>query len=119
MYLLIMVLDDSAYLNDVLAAWMEAGVPGVTILESTGLNRVLQRNAPDVAYAGFSQFFGGGRIGHNTLFSVIEDLATAEKAVAATEKIIGSLNKPRTGIIFALPIAQSWGVMNGDEEDVE
>ena len=119
MYLLIMVLDDSAYLNDVLAAWTEAGAPGVTILESTGLNRVLQRDAPDAAYTGFSQFFGGGRIGHNTLFSVIEDLATAEKAVAATEKVIGSLNKPRTGIVFALPIAQSWGVMNGEEEDVE
>ncbi len=119
MYLLIMVLDDSAYLNDVLAAWTEVGVPGVTILESTGLNRVLQRDAPDVAYTGFSQFFSGGRIGHNTLFSVIEDLTTAEKAVAATEKVIGSLNKPRTGIIFALPIAQSWGVMNGDEEDAD
>ncbi len=112
MYLLIMVLDDSAYLNDVLAAWTEAGVLGVTILESTGLNRVLQRNAPDAAYAGFSQFFSGGRVGHNTLFSVIEDLATAEKAVAATEKVIGGLNTPHTGIIFALHIAQSWGINN-------
>ena len=110
MYLLIMVLDDSAYLNDVLAAWTEAGAPGVTILESTGLNRVLQRNVPDAAYTGFSQFFGSGRVGHNTLFSVVADLATAEKAVTATEKVIGSLNKPRTGIVFAVPIAQSWGI---------
>ena len=31
MYMLIMVLDDTAHLNDVLSAWDTAGVGGVTI----------------------------------------------------------------------------------------
>ena len=52
MYMLIMVLDDTAHLNDVLTAWDSAGVGGVTIIESTGLNRVLRRHNADMAFVG-------------------------------------------------------------------
>ncbi len=110
MYMLMMVLDDTAHLNDVLNAWEGAGITGVTIIESTGLNRVLQRHSADMAFAGFSQMFGGGRVGHNTLFTVIEGLELAEAAVKATESVLGDLSKPDTGIIFALPVAKTWGM---------
>lgn len=110
MYMLMMVLDDSTRLNEVLQAWIGAGVRGVTILESTGVNRVLPREEPGSMFAGFSQIFGSGRVGHNTLFAVIENMAVAETAVSATEAILGNLNQPHTGIIFALPVAKSWGI---------
>lgn len=109
MYLLIMVLDDSTRLNEVLAAWTAAGVAGVTILESTGINRVLLRRQAGPAYAGFSQIFGSGRVGHNTLFAVIDSLDLAEAAVAATEAVLGQITEPDTGIIFAVPVAHVWG----------
>jgi hypothetical protein len=110
MYLLIMVLDDSTRLNEVLAAWKDAGVPGITILESTGLNRVLPRHTAQPMFAGFSQVFGGGRVGHNTLFAIIESLELANTAAEATANILGDLTRPHTGIICAVPIAQTWGV---------
>lgn len=110
MYMLVMVLDDTAHLNDVLTAWDQAGVGGVTIIESTGLNRVLQRHSPEMAFVGFSQMFGSGRVGHNTLFTVIESLEIAETAVAATEAVLGDLTQPNKGIIFALPVAKTWGL---------
>lgn len=110
MYMLIMVLDDTAHLNDVLTAWDKAGVGGVTIIESTGINRVLQRHSADMAFVGFSQMFGSGRVGHNTLFTVIDSLEMAETAVAATEIVLGDLSKPDTGIIFVLPVAKTWGM---------
>lgn len=110
MYMLVMVLDDSSRLNELLASWVEAGVKGVTILESTGVNRVLPRDTASPMFAGFTQIFGTGRVGHNTLFAVIEDLETAEAAVSATEKLLGDLTKPHTGIIFALPVIKTWGL---------
>jgi len=110
MYMLIMVLDDSEHLNDVLQAWVEAGVPGVTILESTGINRVLPRDHAGSMFAGFSSIFGAGRVGHNTLFAVIESLDLAETAVKATEAVIGELSNPHTGIVFTLPVAKAWGI---------
>lgn len=110
MLMLIMVLDDPAHLNEVLRVWKEAGVGGVTIVESTGINRVMQRSQADPAFSGFGQIFGGGRVGHNTLFAVVDDLAVAEAAVAATETVVGSLHDPHTGIVIALPVAAAWGV---------
>ena len=38
--LLVLVLDNAELLRDVLQAWEGAGVPGATVLESTGLRRV-------------------------------------------------------------------------------
>lgn len=110
MYMLIMVLDDSTRLNEVLEAWVEAGVKGVTILESTGVNRVLTHPSAHPMFVGFSQVFGTGRVGHNTLFAVIDTLEIAEAAVAATAEVLGDLTKPNTGIIFAVPVVKTWGM---------
>ncbi|MCZ7670474.1 MAG: hypothetical protein M5U34_26655 [Chloroflexi bacterium] len=83
--------------------------PGVTILESTGVNRVLPRAQAGPMFARLQPIFGASRVGHNTLFAVIDSLEVAETAVKATEAIIGDLRQPNTGIIFALPVAKTWG----------
>lgn len=116
MYLLVMVLDDASRLSEVLAAWSAAGVPGITILESTGVNRVLARQAPEVAYARFGQIFGGGRVGHNTIFSVISDLEMADKVRAATEAVLGKFSEPHTGVMFVVPVVHAWGNSLGTPE---
>lgn len=119
MYLLIMVLDDSSRLNEVLAAWVQAGILGITILESTGLNRILPRHTASPIFAGFSQMFGSGRVGHHTLLAVIDSLDLAEKAVAATESVLGDLSQPNTGLIWALPVAKTWGMPEPYDEEVQ
>lgn len=110
MYLLMMVLDDVSHREQVLEAWMDAGVKGVTVMESTGINRVLHRSEAQPMFMGFGQLFGGGRVGHNTLFAVIDSLEIADAAVRGTEAILGDLNAPHTGIIFAVPVAKTWGL---------
>ena len=113
-YMLIMVLDDTRHLNQVLQAWRGAGVLGVTIMESTGINRVLPREVPNPGFMGFSQLLGTGRVGHQTLFAVIDSMEIAETAVTATETVLGDLNQPHTGIIFAVPVAKTWGMPKND-----
>jgi hypothetical protein len=105
-----MVLDDPSQLDTVMEAWVGAGVPGITVLESTGIHRVLTRTGAHPAFAGFSQLLQSGRVGHNTLFAVIDSLDTAAAAASATEAILGNLNRPHTGLIFAVPVARTWGV---------
>lgn len=111
MYLLVMVLDDSTKLNDMLEAWRKAGIEGITILESTGVHRVLMRTQASPMMAGFSQIMGVPPKGHHTLFAVIQSLELAEAAVAAAENIVGSMAAPHTGLIFTLPITRVWGVV--------
>ncbi len=35
---------------------------------------------------------------------------TIERAVAATEEIVGKMDQPHTGLMFALPVAKVWGI---------
>lgn len=110
MYMLIMVLDDISRLNEILAVWEGKGIVGVTILESTGLHRVMLRHRPQAAYAGFGRIFGGVAPAHNTLFAVVDRFEIVEAVVAATEEIVGKLDNPHTGIMFALPVSHVWGM---------
>jgi len=112
MYLLICVLDNPAHLSAVLDGWTEAGVSGVTVLDSTGVQRVrervVQQDAP--LFMGFSRLLRTDQYSHHTLFAVVEDLATAQRAVEATEAVTGDLSGPHTGILFAVPVEAVWGL---------
>lgn len=112
MYQFWLVLDNPALLNDVLEAWSDVGVRGVTILESTGVHRVRSRaSAQDVPFMlGFSRLLRTDQVGHNTLFAVVPDMAVVEQLVAATEAIVGDLTQPNTGVLFAVPVAAAWGL---------
>jgi len=114
--MLIMVLDDTAHMNNILQGWRNAGVNGVTIMESTGINRVLPRETANSGFMGFSQLLGTGRVGHQTLFAVIESMELAEAAKIATENVLGPLTKPHTGIMFVVPVLQTWGIQKHEEE---
>ena len=109
MFLLMMGLDDTSRLNDVLQAWQTAGVRGVTILESTGMQRVIERHKPSAARGGFGGLFGG-MVGHKTIFAVVDDLEMAEAAMRQAELVVGSLSEPSTGIAFLVPVMAAWGI---------
>ncbi len=109
MFMLMMVLDDVSHLDNVLQAWQSAGVHGVTILESTGMQRVIERRKPSTARGAFGGLFSS-MVGHKTIFAVVEDLEMAEEALQQAEAIIGSLSEPNTGIAFLVPVIAAWGL---------
>jgi hypothetical protein len=106
------VLDDPSLLNDVLEAWTEVGVRGITILDSTGCHRVRGRvSAHDAPLMlGLSRLLRTDQVGHNTLFAVVEDMAVVGRVAAATEGVVGDLSQPNTGLLFAVPVAAVWGL---------
>lgn len=107
-----LVLDNPALLNDVLEAWTDIGVRGVTIIESTGVHRVRSRtSAQDAPFMlGFSRLLRTDQVGHNTLFAVVPSMEIVEQLVEATETIVGDLSQPNTGVLFAVPVAAAWGL---------
>jgi len=112
MYALVCVLDNPSHLNAVLDGWSEAGVQGITVLESTGMQRVRERiGQKDKPWLmSFSRLLRTDEYCHNTLFAVVDDMDTVHRAVAATEAITGDLRKPHTGILFACPVEATWGL---------
>ena len=71
MKLLIFVLNKEELLEDVLAAYVEAGIAGATILDSEGMGRFLTYEVP--LFADFKDFMKGNKPYNKTIFSVIKN----------------------------------------------
>ena len=117
-HLLVCVLDNLEQCPDILDAWEAAGAPGVTILESTGLGRVRRAVRDDLPLLpSLRDFFARRELNHRTLFTVIEDEATLERVIAATERVIGDFTRQRTGLLFVVPVSRALGLEKRDPRE--
>jgi hypothetical protein len=117
MYALLFVLDDPDRLDEVLTAWADIGVRGVTLMESTGWQRrrIQQSMLVGVRFD-FASLVGGTRLeNHMTLFVVVENRAIVQNALQAAESIVGDLDEANTGILVAWPIEIIKGLPDNKE----
>jgi hypothetical protein len=98
--------------DDVLLAWENAGVQGVTILPSTGINRIQQRALLEEMplIPSLEDFFANREIGNRTLFTVVQDEQIIDQIVNLTQNIVGELSEPNTGILIVLPVVKVYGL---------
>jgi hypothetical protein len=103
MYMLMFVLDDPNRLDDLLSAWIEVGITGATIIESTGIRRRIPQSVP----MRFLYQTAGSLIeeGHVTLLAIVADEQKARLCLQATEALVGDLSGPNTGVFAAWPLA--------------
>jgi len=112
MYLILFVLDNPDKLEDLLNAWEGAGTGGATVLVSTGMNRMLNSGFRDdiPLMPGLDDFYKREEDYHRTLFTIVKDDDVLQKIVDATQKVVGDLNKPNTGILLVMPATQAYGL---------
>jgi nitrogen regulatory protein PII len=113
MKLILFVLHDPEKLRDLLDAWKEAGVAGATVLFSTGLGRINQLDMlrDDLPLMPSLEDFLP-KVEHlsRTLFTMIDDDAVVEAVIAATQHVVGDLNKPDRGLLMVLPVERVFGL---------
>ena len=112
MYMILFVLHDTGLLEDILNAWEETNVGGVTIFASTGLRRMKHLHAfrDDLPLLpSLSDILSHEESLNRTLMTLVPTDELVDKVVAATEKITGPLSKPNTGVLAVLPIARLYG----------
>lgn len=109
MYLMMMVLDKQEYLNQVLRAFVDIGIHGATVIESTGMGRSLADTVP--IFGGLRYIMEGGHPYNRTIFSLVDNLEQVESARKAVEAIVGSLDNPGTGVLFAMQVDRAYGVL--------
>ena len=107
MYMILLVLDDPVYLDQILDAWSNIGVSGATIIESTGLFRRHKKHIPMRYAYGETSAEEKGNI---TLFVIVKDEVVSQQCLEAVEKIVGNLDDPNTGVFAAWPLAVTKGV---------
>lgn len=115
-YLVVFVLDNPDLCDDVLKTWENTGVKGITILESTGLNRVRRAGIRDDVplMPSFIDLIKTRETHHRTLFSVVETEEQSEQLLKATEEIVGDINQPHTGLLFVVPLIKVYGITKVD-----
>jgi nitrogen regulatory protein P-II 1 len=111
--LLVLVIDDLELEPDVLEAWEDAGVPGVTVLDSQGSRREDDESGRDdlPLIISLRSVLSSEETNNRMLFSVIDDEAVLEKAIQAAEHIIGDFRDRHTGIMFVVPVSRAWGIL--------
>ena len=92
MKLFVFVLNDEEFLEEVMEAYVEAGVTGATILDSEGMGRFLTYEIP--IFAGFKDFMKGNKPYNKTILSVVKGQEVIERVRQLIEPIIGKLSDP-------------------------
>lgn len=111
MYMILFVLDNPDHLDKVLDAWNDIGVSGVTIIESTGINRRrIARQIGKTFMAGLNRLMSSDIENHFTLLTIVPDQSWVPRCIDAAEAIVGDLSKPDSGVLAAWPLEIVKGV---------
>lgn len=104
MELLVLVLNDSNKLEDVLESLNTNGVTGGTVIDSTGMQTALHDEETAVFAGAIRSFFGSAsRSKSHTIFMVLNK-EQVSVAISAIEAVTGDLNNENVGIIFSIPV---------------
>lgn len=101
MELLVIVLNETEYLTDILDGFMEEGIKGATVLDSAGMGHIVATHFP--------LFFNFGELDNDenhskTIFTVVNSCDEKEKAINVVEKVLGDISKPDSAFMFGLPV---------------
>ncbi|HZK33588.1 MAG TPA: hypothetical protein VFC60_03715 [Tissierellaceae bacterium] len=111
MNILFLVLNKTEYLDEILDAFVEIGVRGATILDSQGMGSALSKSGKDIPFfGGLRALLDNTRPYNKTVFTVIEDEETLDKAVKEVKKILGNMSEPGVGLMFTLPVGEIFGM---------
>jgi hypothetical protein len=113
MYMIFLVLDDPDRLDELIESWDNAGIHGATIIESTGIQRMQQRQFPMRYAFGISH---GEERGHYTLMAIVADQQAVARCLQVTEALLGDLDAPNRGVFAAWPLSTVKGVSQTAQE---
>lgn len=108
MEVLVAVIIQADAVDDILESFVEIGVKGATVVDSEGMGHLIPETIP--IFAGLRHLIESRRNSSKTIFSVIEDEATIQKAISIVDKIVGGLDKPDTGFLFTIPVTRVMGL---------
>jgi nitrogen regulatory protein PII len=105
MYLLVQVLEQTQHLSGILEGFARIGIQGSTVLDSTGMGRVLMKTSASMpVMEQINKVLKDLETSNKIMLTVIREKAVLEKAVNVIRSFCGDLNEPGKGILFAFPL---------------
>jgi nitrogen regulatory protein PII len=110
MKLIVIVLNNTEHLDDLLSGFLEIGVTGSTVIDSVGMGRILSHDVP--VFAGLSSAFPGTSPINKTIFTVTEE-ELVDDVLTVIEDVCGTFEGSGTGLVFVLPVDLVRGMGTG------
>lgn len=102
MYLLFAVIENEDILDDLITGWMDLGVSGATVIETTGALQLITQHIP--IFAGLRSLTSGGGRHNKTIFTAIHTDELLDTAVSFLENLCQKTEKPHQGVYFVTPL---------------
>jgi nitrogen regulatory protein PII len=117
MKLLVFILNQEELLEEVLEAYIEAGISGATIVDSEGMGHFLANEVP--LFADFKDFMKGNKPGNKTILSIVTDGTIVSELKRILDDVMGGLEQPGSGIMFTVPVdwVSGFSKVEGKRED--
>jgi hypothetical protein len=112
MYLIILFLHNPDLLEELMEAWDQEGVNGATILFSVGMGQFLEKQGlrDDIPLIpSLEDFYEAPETLSRTIVATVEEETLIDKIVAATQRVMGDLNEPETGMLLVMPVLKAYG----------
>ncbi len=106
MELLVVIMKQTQFLDDILTGFVDIGIQGATVVDSRGMGQILTANVP--IFAGLKDLMPGGNIGNYTILSVVQP-GQVEKAVELIREIC-DLGEEGVGFAFTVPVNRVFGL---------
>ena len=119
MYFVLFILHNTDLLKDLINAWQNEGVRGATVLFSTGLGRLQQKQGArdDIPLMpSLDDFYEMPEMFSRTIFTLVEDQAVVDRLLQATQQVVGDLDNFDTGVFLVLPVLQAYGFEKGQTQ---
>jgi nitrogen regulatory protein PII len=110
MKLFVIILNHVEYLEDLLSALLEIGISGATILDSTGMGRVLTTQIP--IFAGLRDAFPNATPVNKTILVVVNEDQIDDVEIVL-EEVCGDFEEQGVGIYFCVPLDFVKGLRRG------
>lgn len=108
MELVVIVLNETDLLNELLTEFMDNNLSGATVLDSSGMGHIISNQFP--MFSMFAELEDERKDNSKTIFKVVENLEERERTTEIVEKICGDLADPDTAIIFTVPVNFQKGI---------
>ncbi|MBZ0255669.1 hypothetical protein K8I31_06380 [bacterium] len=102
MHLLVIILNQEDYLDEILSELIELEVANATVLDGVAMERVLAKDVP--MFAGRLQSTRGSRAYNKNVFALIPKKETAHQLVEILIELEIDLSDPSVGTIFTIPV---------------
>jgi nitrogen regulatory protein P-II 1 len=116
--LISLIVYDPAKVDAVMRAWVRIGVTGLTMLDSSGLYRLIAREGTpeDIPlFPSLRKMLEGTERQNRLMMSVVPDGFDVDGLIAETETILGRLEDPGSGILWVVPVSRVVGLRANQE----